>query len=182
MKGNSRKIFKSAVTIAALAVVVIDLVLGAGLVWLSSRVDTEREVYRTLRNQVTAQEMLVKRLRQTITALPVTEGQVKLFVENHVPSRREGFSRATHLIWSLKEEADVQLEGVSYKPTKSGVDEPFQPLATEITLEGTFPNLVSFAHSLETADDFVLVRGLNFTPGEGGKLSLHLSADFYISP
>jgi hypothetical protein len=182
MQMNSRKIFKPILEIAALVVIAVNLVLGVGLVWLSSRVGAERDSYSNLRSQVAAQEILVKRLRGTIATLPVTEGQVKLFLEDHVPSRREGFSRATQLIWSLKDEAGVQLEGVSYKPTKTAVDEPLQPLGAEITLGGTFSNLISFAHSLETADDFVVVRGLNFAPGEGGKLNLHLSADFYISP
>jgi hypothetical protein len=28
----------------------------------------------------------------------------------------------------------------------------------------------------------VVLRAFNFTPGEGGKLGLHLSADFYVVP
>ena len=99
-----------------------------------------------------------------------------------VPSRREGFARATHLIWSLKEDSGVRIDGVSFKPEKRTQDDPLQPLAAEVSLEGPFSNLINFAHSLETASDFVVVRALNFNPGEGAKLSLHLSADFYITP
>jgi hypothetical protein len=182
MKTNLSKVYKPIFGIAALAAVVIDLVLGAVLVWSSSRVDAAREAYANLRAQAGAQQMLVTRLQETMATLPVTEGQMKLFLDNHVPSRREGFSRATHLIWSLKENAGVQLEGLSFKPEKRTQDEPLQPLAVEISLEGAFSNLINFAHSLETAGDFVVVRALNFNPGEGAKLSLHLSADFYITP
>src|SRR5438105_2712500 len=99
LKTNFRKVYKPVLEIAALAIVVIDLALGVGLMWISSRVASSRDTSISLRNQVAAQQMLVKRLQETIAALPMTAGQVKLFLDNHVPSRREGFSRATHLIW-----------------------------------------------------------------------------------
>jgi hypothetical protein len=182
MKTNLRKVYKPIFEIAALAAIVVDLALGAVLVWSSSRLDAEREAYANLRAQVGAQQMLVTRLQETMATLPVTEGLMKLFLDNHVPSRREGYSRATHLIWSLKESSGVQLDGLSYKREKRTQDEPLQPLAVEVSLEGTFSNLINFAHSLETASDFVVVRALNFNSGEGAKLSLHLSADFYITP
>jgi hypothetical protein len=182
MKTNFRNVYKPILEIAALLVVAIDLALGVGLTWISSRVASGRDASMTLRSQVAAQQMLVKQLQQTIATLPVTAGQVKLFLDNHVPSRREGFSRATHLIWSLKEKSGVQVEGVSYRPAKRVLEDPLEPLSMEVTLDGTFADLIRFAHSLETASDFVVIRGLNFTGGESGKLSLHLSADFYISP
>src|SRR5439155_1905674 len=182
MKTNLRKVYKPIFEIAALAAIVIDLALGGALVWSSSRVDAEREAYANLRDRLGAQQMLVTRLQETMATLPGTAGQVKLFLDNHVPSRREGFSRATHLIWSLKEDSGVRLDGLSFKPEKRTQDDPLQPLAAEVSLEGPFSNLINFAHSLETASDFVVVRALNFNPGEGAKLSLHLSADFYITP
>src|SRR5690349_19462765 len=182
IKTSHRKVYKPVLEIAAIAVVVIDLALGVSLMWISSRVASSRDASMSLRSQVAAHQMLVKRLQETIATLPVTAGQVKLFLDNHVPSRREGFSRATHLIWSLKEKSGVQVEGVSYKPAKRALGDPLEPLSMEVTLNGAFPDLISFAHSLETTSDFVVIRALNFTPGEGGKLSLHLSADSYISP
>src|SRR6476661_4698050 len=103
MTTNLRKVYKPIFGIAAFAAIVIDLALGAVLVWSSNRVDAEREAYANLRAQVGAQQKLVTGLQETMARLPVTEGQMKLFLDNHVPSRREGYSRATHLIWSLKE-------------------------------------------------------------------------------
>jgi hypothetical protein len=181
MKKNLRNYIKPVVEVAALVIVVADLLLGAGLVWFSSRVDEEREVHDAVQRQVTAEEAVVKGLERTAAALPGTQGQIRLFRQNHVASRREGYGRATRLMWSLKEKAGVQLDGVGFKPERLQ-NEPFQRLALEVSVEGPFPKLINFAHSLETASDFVLVRTFNFTPGEGGKLSLHLSADFYITP
>jgi len=181
MKKNLHKTLKPFLEIAALVVLATDVLLAAGTIWFSSRVRVERELHGSVQAQVAVQQATVKRLEETKARLPGTEGQIKLFLESHVPSRREGFARATRLVWLLKQKCGVQLDGVGYKPDRTQ-DEPLRRLALEVTLEGPFFNLIEFAHSLETASDFVVLRAFNFTPGEGGKLGLHLSADFYVVP
>jgi hypothetical protein len=42
--------------------------------------------------------------------------------------------------------------------------------------------LLKFAHGLETANDFILIREFNLATGENGMLSLRLAADFYLTP
>lgn len=182
MNRNFRKVVKLVIEITALVVIAADLALAVGLVLVSSRVRSERELHTSLSDQVRAEQSVVAHLQKTVDTLPMTEGQIRLFLDNHVPSRREAFARATRLIWALKQKSGVQLNGVGYKRDQRAQDQPLQRLALEVSLEGSFPNLLNFAHLLETASDFVVVRGCSFNPGEGGKLGLHVSADFYTTP
>src|SRR5438094_859700 len=133
MNKNLRARLKPFLEIAAIAVLALDAVLAVGTIWFSGRMAAEREVHASLRTQVAAQQATVRRLEETRSRLPGTEGQIKLFLENHVPSRREGFARATRLIWLIKEQSGVQLDGVGYKPDRTQ-DDPLRHLALEVTL------------------------------------------------
>jgi len=42
--------------------------------------------------------------------------------------------------------------------------------------------VLNFAHALETASDFLLVRSFTFERGESGTVALRLGADLYLKP
>jgi Tfp pilus assembly protein PilO len=61
--------------------------------------------------------------------------------------------------------------------------DPLERLAVEINAQGPYAGLLKFSHALETANEFILVRDFDLTPGgENGSLGLRLSADLYLTP
>lgn len=166
----------------AVALVLLDGILYLALarpLWqLAATGLRERDL---MQRRVRDRQLRIELLKKLQAAVPRAEEEVKVFLREHIPPRRRGFSRAAHLVRSLTEESDVQLSGVSYRLDSSG-DTPLERLSFEVTVEGHFPELLKFAHGLETASDFVLIRNFTFQPGEGGNLALRLAADMYLVP
>jgi hypothetical protein len=52
----------------------------------------------------------------------------------------------------------------------------------DVDVEGPFSSLLSFAHALETSDDFISLRDISIQPAEGSALKLHVGADLYLTP
>lgn len=181
MKRNLRRTLTPFLEVLAVVVVLVDVGLAVGVFWFSGRLDAVRDLRQSVRAQVALEQIQVARLEKSRAMLPDAEGQMKLFLQDHVPSRREGYARAIHLVQSLAQKSGVQLDGVGYK-LQQAHDEPLQHMTLEVGLVGPFAKLIDFAHSLETAGEFVVARSFHFAPGEGGKLTLHLSADFYMTP
>jgi hypothetical protein len=113
--------------------------------------------------------------------LPEAEKQLSAFLRNHVPSRRQGFSHAARLMRRLTEQAGLRLSGLGYK-LESSENDPLQRLGMEVEVEGPFSSLLNFAHALETAGDFIVVRDFAFEPAEGQVVALRLGADLYLKP
>lgn len=123
----------------------------------------------------------VERLEKFQKTLPAADDQLKAFLQDHVPTRRRVFSDAAHLVRELTQQSGVQLDSVSYK-LSSEKGEPFDRLGLDITAEGKFNNLLRFAHSLETADDLILVRHFTFAAGQGGAITLRVGGVLYLTP
>lgn len=148
---------------------------------LASAVATKQQEFSASRRSIRASEVRLAKLSQSIAELPSTDEQVKQFLSDHVPPRRRGFSRAAGLVRQITQDSGVQLTGVSYR-LETEHKEPLQRLSVQVNVRGPFQSLLHFTHALETAKDFVLVRGLTLQPGEGGTLALRLVADLYVTP
>lgn len=120
-------------------------------------------------------------LKKRDAQLPTEDHQLKTFIQQHVPPRREGFSRAALLIDRLTQQSGVDLAGISYGLAQTK-GEPFEHLGVKVDVQGPFSGLLSFAHALETASDFIVVRSFKFEATGGGVLGLELSADLYLMP
>lgn len=114
-------------------------------------------------------------------ALPGEQQQAKLFFDEHIPPRRVAFSRAATLIEKLTQRSHVDLTAIKYTP-EADQAEPVSHLNLDAGVRGSFDNLLDFAHGLETADDFIVVRSFKFAAEDGGVLALHVNADLYLTP
>lgn len=162
--------------------VVLDLVLyfavyrPAGFV-----VSKELERFTAVRRALHEEQGRVDRLEKFRQAIPNADEKVGLFKREHVPPRRRGFSRAARLVRQVTEESGIQLSSISYK-LSSAHKEPLERLGLDISVEGSYPGLIKFAHALETASDFILIHEFRFQSIEGGALALRLAADLYLTP
>lgn len=166
------------VLLNALAYVALDRPLARLLV-------REQQRFAAGRLQVLRQKAALARVERRDAGLPASQNQVRAFLNVHIPSRREGFSRAAMLIEHLTQTSGVQLAGISYhlEETETGkVRDPFEHLRLDVRVEGPFANLLSFEHGLETASDFMVVHGFQFASGQGGVIGLHLTTDLYLMP
>jgi Tfp pilus assembly protein PilO len=177
-----RRNLRLALQTAALGVAALDLVVYLALARpLASAVRSEQEKFSSARSQVRAKEAQLARLQKSLAELPDTDEELKEFLSQHVPPRRRGFSRAAGMVRQFTQDAGIQLTGVAYR-LGSDRNAPLERLGIQVTVEGPFQSLLRFTHAMETANDFVLVRGLAFQPGESGGLALRLLADLYVTP
>jgi hypothetical protein len=182
MSRSRRHALTRIVESAAVGLVVLDVLLYFALVRpLRTLRAAEEARYGVVREQVRDLNLRTARLERFRGALPETEKQLGVFLRNHVPSRRQGFSHAARLMRRLTEQAGLRLAGLGYK-LESPENDPLQRLGMEVEVEGPFPSLLDFAHALETAGDFIVVRDFTFEPAEGQVVTLRLGADLYLKP
>jgi Tfp pilus assembly protein PilO len=182
MTRSRRKLITRIVEATALGLVVISLVLYFALVRpLGNMRQSEVNQHAAIRDQVREGKARVARLEHFKEGVPDAETQLGGFLKEHVPERRQGFSRAARMMRQLSEDSQVRLTGVSYKLSAPG-DEPLARLGLEIEVEGTFPNLLEFTHALETSGDFLALRDFSFDLGEGRGIAMHVGAVLYLQP
>jgi Tfp pilus assembly protein PilO len=178
--------------------VAVFLALADGLVYvavdqpLARIVKSERERLSSQRIEGQARKLALAHLEQRDAELPETRRRVQAFLTDHVPARREGFSRASRLVERVAQQSGVQLTSVSYKPDGQDAPQPLDRLTMGVRVQGSFAGLMSFSHGLETASDFIVVRAFKFQATEtandaardrgSGTLGLNLTADFYLLP
>lgn len=171
---TAAKIILALAVLDALVYVVADRPLG-GLI------ANEQDRFTNIRLEWWRQRASLAGVERRKAALPAEQQQIQTFLDQHVPPRREAFSRAAALIEQLTQQSGVHLAAVKYSPAQSK-GEPLDHLGLETEVQGPFPNLLSFAHELETANDFTIVRGFRFATRNGGVLALHVNADLYLMP
>jgi len=182
MSKSRRKALIRVVERVALALLLLDVVIYFALVRpLRHLRAAEESRYTAARDRVREARARVVRLEESQVAVPETEEQLNVFLRSHVPPRRQGFSRAARLVRRLTEQSGLHLANIAYK-LNSAQDEPLQRLGIEVDVEGPFLNVLNFAHALETASDFLLVRSFTFERGESGTVALRLGADLYLKP
>lgn len=182
MKRFRRKKIIRILEAAALGAIVLDLVVYFLAVRpVRKGVVREQNAYRMAALQLQQRQIRVARFEKFQKALPSADDQLKSFLHKHVPSRRMVFSDAARLVRVLTQQNGVKLDNVSYK-LSSEKGEPFDQLGLDVAVEGSFPNLLKFAHAMETSDDLILVRSFSFAAGQGGIVNLRVGGILYITP
>jgi Tfp pilus assembly protein PilO len=182
MSRGRRKTLIRVVESVAAGLVALDLVLYLALVRpLHSLRAGEEASHTAMRDRLREGKARVARLEKFQSALPKSEEELAAFLKDHVATRRRGFSRAARLMRELTEKAGLQMTGISYK-LNSGKDDPLESLSVEVEAQGPFPNLMSFAHALETTDDFLALHDISLQTAEGNALTLRVGADLYLTP
>lgn len=182
MRQHRRKVLIRITERVAVGLILLDAALYWGLVCpLQKKVVAEQQRFAEVRRQVLAEQAEAARLEKLQAALPMAGDQVKRFLREHVPPRRQVFSRAARLVRRLTADSGVQLAGVAYH-LDSNREEPLGRLRIEADVQGPFASLMNFAHAMETASDFILIRDFAFEPGEGGAMVLRVTADLYLVP
>ena len=147
-----------------------------------TRLDAEISRHEELRQSVRNQQRRVELLQKYQEAFPKVGKGLDDFTANRTPSRREAYSTAAHLIHKVADASGVQLETLVYRLDTQGKD-PLERLGVEINAQGSYAGLQKFAHALETANDFLLVREFTIASGgPNGTLGLRLGADVYLTP
>ncbi|MGH9451937.1 MAG: hypothetical protein ACRD11_15615 [Terriglobia bacterium] len=162
--------------------IVLDVILYAAAYQpLGRLVAREQQGFTATRAQWLRQRDSLLRLEKRDAALPVDQKQLHAFLQQHVPSRHDAFSRAAILVQQLTQQSGVDLTGIKYSLDKTR-SQPLEPLGLETSVQGPFLSLLSFAHLLETSRDFIVVRSFTFAGGDQGVLGLRVKADLYMAP
>ena len=169
-------------TRAAVIIILLDALLYFGVVVpLGTSVTKQRQEFAVARRRVMEQQTRVVRFEHRLASMTNVDGQIRTFMEKHVPSRRQGYSRVARLIRVLIKQAGLDLIGITYR-MEPDPSEPLQKLGIEVSVEGSFPGILNFAHALETSDDLIVLRDFNFLSGDAGALQLRIGADLYLMP
>ena len=182
MRKSRRKVLSRIIEWVAASLALVDVVFYLAVLRPLRRVVAAEAQARDLaRSHILEERSRVELWKKRLAAVPGADKEMQGFLRDHVPARRRGYSHAARLVRRLAQESSLQLSTVSYKPD-SAAAEPLEPLGIDVTVEGSFPGLLKFAHALESGNDFIVVRGFAFQPGEGGNLALRLAADLYLEP
>jgi Tfp pilus assembly protein PilO len=162
--------------------VLLDVLLYFGMFRSTQAlVSSEQQQFEGLRRRIYDAEVRIERLKKFREALPEAGQKLAALERDHAPPRRQGFSQAAKLVRRVTEQSGTQLTSVAYK-LDTNASGPLQRLGLVIVVAGPFPALLKFAHALETASDFIVIRGFNIAAGENHDLNLRLTADLYLTP
>jgi Tfp pilus assembly protein PilO len=165
-----------------LALILLDIALYFALLRpVQNWVGSEQQRFMETRRRLREESARAERLERFKENLPGAGDKLQVFRRDHLPPRRHAFSRASRLLRRVSEQAGVQLGPVVYR-LDSEHKQPLEHLGFETDADGSFAGLMKFAHALETASDFILIREFTFEPGEGGTMGLRLTADLYLTP
>ncbi len=180
-KSRRKKLIRMVET-AAVGLVALDLVLYFAMVRPLRNLRTSGEnQFTAARDRVRQARARVARLEHFKAGIPDAEAQLQSFLDDHVPARRQGYSRAMRMVLGMSQASKVRLASIGYK-LSPGADEPLARVGLEVEVQGPFPNLLRFAHALETNKEFLALRDFSFEPGESRSIALHAAADLYLKP
>ncbi|MGH9352642.1 MAG: hypothetical protein ACRD2G_10855, partial [Terriglobia bacterium] len=182
MSQQRRKTWAGKAAKVILVLVIVDILAYAAVDRpLANLVAREQDRFTSVRLEWWRERGNLARLQKRVAALPAEQRQTQTFLDHHIPPRREAFSRAATLIEGLTQQSQVELSAIKYTPGEAH-GEPVGRLNLDTNVKGSFENLLGFAHALETANDFIVVRSFKFAAGDGGVLALHVDADLYLTP
>lgn len=170
------------IRIALLLLVLDGLAYGVIERSIAGLLAREQQEFAATRLQLRRQKAALLRVQRRVDGLPAEQQQLRTFVKEHIPERRQGYSRAAMLIEGLTQRTGVELTGIGYKQETDPEAGPFKLLTLNVYVQGPFANLLNFGHGLDTASDFIVVRGFKFESGVQGMLGLRLTADLYLMP
>ena len=184
MKKSRRQIINRILEATGIGLVALDLLVFYAVYQpLSSRIDLAERQDEQIRQTIRDQQARVEVLKKYAAAMPQVGKGLESFNTNRTPSRREAYSTAAHLIHKIADAAGVKVASTGYRLDSATHGDPLEKLELDINLEGSYEGLVKFSHALETTNDFILVRGFNFTPGgDNEPLGLRLGAELYLTP
>jgi hypothetical protein len=182
MTRHRRKLLTRVAEAIAVGLVIFNVVLYVALVspLKNMRVSAQNEL-SAARSRIRETKGRVSRLEQYRVDVPHSETELKEFLTQHVPDRRQGFSHAARMVRKMSEDSKVRLTGVSYK-LSSPADDPLAHLGLEFDVEGSFPDVLRFTHALETSGDFLRVRSFSLNPAETRTIAMHVGAELYLKP
>jgi hypothetical protein len=172
----------TAIRIALLLLVLDGVAYGVIKRSIAGLLAREQQQFTATRLQLRRQQTALVQLQRRVNALPAEQQQLRVFVEKHIPQRRQGYSRAAMMIEGLTQRTGVELTGIGYQQEVDHEAGPFKILTVNVYVQGPFANLLNFGHGLDTASDFIVVRGFKFESGGQGMLGLRLTADLYLMP
>lgn len=182
MAKKRRQLIERIAAAAGIALVALDIALYlAAYRPLASDIVTAQQRYTQARQGARIQQARVNQLEKVKVELPKAGAQFQDFEAHRTSPRRRAFSTAAQLLRTSAQTATINPPSVSYKIDSKHHD-PLKRLRLEITTQGTYKGLVQFAHTLETANDFLLIRGFSLAIGNKGVLTLKLFADLYVTP
>jgi hypothetical protein len=162
--------------------VLLDVLLYFGVFRsIQALVSSEQQQFTALRRRNYDGEVRIERLKKFREALPEADKRLAEIERDHAPQRRQGFSQAAKLVRGVAEQSGTQLISRAYK-LESNASGPLQRLELVTVVAGPFPTLLKFAHALETASDFIVIRSFSIAPNDTGVLELRLAADLYLTP
>ena len=148
---------------------------------LGSKIEVAARTHSALRQTIRNQQVRVEVLKKFETELPEAGKGLESFEAERTPARREGYSTAAHLVHKLADSAGVKVSSMGYRLDLGHKDDPLERLTLTIDLEGQYAKLLKFAHALENANEFLVMRDFNFTSGGDNQgLTLRLGADLYL--
>jgi Tfp pilus assembly protein PilO len=147
---------------------------------LSTLAQSEWQKMTDTRRKALKMESRVADLESYHEELPETVKAIETFQHDHVPPKRRGYAKAMRMVRNISEQSGVELFNVAFR-TENEKKEPMKRLGIVVDIQGAYPNLLKFAHSLETSDQVVLLRDFSFYPNQGG-LGLRLNAEMYLTP
>jgi hypothetical protein len=182
MNRHRRNLLTRVAEAVAVGLLILNVALYIALVspLKNMRISAESEL-RATKAQVQETNGRVDRLEQYRVDVPHSEAELKEFLTQNVPDRRQGFSHAARMVRKMSEDSKVRLTGVSYK-LSSPADDPLAHLGLEFDVEGSFPEVLRFTHALETSGDFLRVRSFSLTPAETRTIAMHVGAELYLKP
>jgi Tfp pilus assembly protein PilO len=164
----------------ALAILAVDILVYAFLVLgMSDRIRAAAQTRESLRRQVFHEELRIGRLKKYQAGIPEAKDQLAQFQADRIPSRRQAYSQAAGLVREVSRDSGVDVSAVTYK-LHTDDTEPLERLAINVNVSGLYPSLLKFAHDLESAGDFLVIRHFSFFRGDNGTLALQISADLYL--
>jgi Tfp pilus assembly protein PilO len=182
MRKSRRQIANRIVELAALGLVAMNLAVFFGVYRpLGEKLAGETRRHAELRQMIRNEQSRVELLDKFKNALPLTGKELEDFTSNRIPPRREAYSTADHLVHKVADASGVKVSTLGFRLEREQKD-PLEQLALSINVQGPYEGLLKFSHALETANDFILLRGFTITPGDAGALGLRLDADLYLTP
>jgi len=183
VRKSRRQIVNRIMEAAGLTLVAADLVFFFAVYRpLGEKLAAETRRHEVLRQTIRSQQARVEVLSKYAAAFPEVGKSLEDFTKHRAPTRREAYSTAERLIHKVADSSGVRLTTVGFRLERQQKD-PLEKLGLEINAQGPYEGLVKFSHSLETANEFILVRDFTIAPGgDNGALALRLVAELYLTP
>ncbi|MGA7091623.1 MAG: GspMb/PilO family protein [Candidatus Acidiferrales bacterium] len=177
---NAWKTWKLYITIALLALLVVDLALLAAYVRISSQSPQALQAQLvSLRAKSRLLKADVDRGQRIRSTLSQAGSECTKFYNSAFLDASTGYSGVSADLNSIAKEAGLQTGSVDFKQKaveRRGVSE----IAITETVDGTYPALIRFINGLERSKNFYMLRSLTLTSASTGGIQLKLELATYF--